>query len=119
LGFQLRSKDIARPLFATLGNLASQNPQAAAVFSMVVQALGDPVKVALERAILAVAWRHGFWTWIGAKKQLRSKVDLPADLKTKSFSPAMAANAAGIPQTAPGASVLRPKSGVVNSQPGQ
>ncbi|MGD0598882.1 MAG: hypothetical protein ABR988_03615 [Terriglobales bacterium] len=121
LGFRLRSKDIARPLFATLSKLAAEDQQTATVFPAVAQAIGTPVKAGLERAILAIAWKHGIWTWIEAKKQIRIKVELPADLMTKLFPPALlaAARAAGSPQTVPDARAPLPKSGAVNSRPGQ
>lgn len=71
LAFELRSKDLIRPLLTTLRSLMSQDAQAAAVMGpFLKQNVLVKIEPNLNKYILLLAWKAGFVCWYNTRRAL-------------------------------------------------
>jgi hypothetical protein len=81
LAFQLRGKEALRQAFDQLRSLAESDPKATAALPTVKSALTEKALPGLEMLLLKLAWIHGFRTWLGVRRLLRKKEDIPSEVK--------------------------------------
>jgi hypothetical protein len=78
VAYELRSKDLVRPILQQVTTLMNQDHAAGELFSPIFKKLvKEELRPQLKKAVLRLAWRHGAFTRIKVRKSLAKQDEMP------------------------------------------